>query len=74
VKGDVAAQKETIAALESATLDSPRGPFRFSRAHNPIQDIYVRQVKGGREVVLGVARKALEDPAKGCAMAGSPAK
>jgi branched-chain amino acid transport system substrate-binding protein len=67
VKGDVGAQKEVIAALESATIDSPRGVFRFSRAHNPIQDIYLRQVTGGRESVLGVAHKALEDPATGCA-------
>ncbi len=69
VKGDTGAQKELIAALESARIDSPRGPFRFSRAHNPIQDIYLRQVKNGQEVVLGVAMKDAEDPAAGCAMA-----
>ena len=66
VKGDTGAQKELIAALEGVRLDSPRGPFRFSKAHNPIQDIYLRQVKGGKEVVLGVAMKAAEDPAAGC--------
>ncbi len=68
VKGDVGARKELIAALESAHVDSPRGKFRFSRAHNPIQDIYLRQVKGGKEVVLGVAMKDAEDPAAGCKM------
>jgi branched-chain amino acid transport system substrate-binding protein len=66
VKGDVKAQKELIAALEATRLDSPRGPFRFSKAHNPIQDIYLRQVKGAKEVVLGVAMKDAEDPAAGC--------
>src|SRR5689334_4847164 len=69
VQGDVGAQKELIAALEAARLDSPRGPFRFSKAHNPIQNVYVREVKGGREVVLGIAQKDAEDPAAGCAIA-----
>jgi branched-chain amino acid transport system substrate-binding protein len=68
VQGDTSAQKELIAALESARIESPRGPFRFSRAHNPIQDIYLRQVKGGQQLVLGVALKDAEDPAAGCAM------
>ena len=66
VKGDTGAQKELIAALESVRLDSPRGAFRFSKAHNPVQDIYLRQVKGGQQVVLGVAQKGAEDPAAGC--------
>jgi branched-chain amino acid transport system substrate-binding protein len=69
VQGDTGAQKELIAALESARFDSPRGSFRFSKAHNPVQDIYLRQVKNGQEVVLGVALKDAEDPAAGCAMA-----
>jgi len=69
VKGDTGAQKELIAALESAHVDSPRGPFRFSKAHNPVQNVYVRQVKNGKEIVLGVAQKDAEDPAFGCQMA-----
>ena len=69
VKGDAGAQKELIAALESAHVDSPRGPFRFSKAHNPVQNVYVRQVKNGKEIVLGVAQKDAEDPAFGCQMA-----
>src|SRR4051812_14048198 len=69
VKGDTGAQKELIAALESVRFDSPRGPFRFSKAHNPVQDIYLRQVKGGQETVLGVALKDADDPAAGCATA-----
>jgi len=66
VKGDTGAGKELIAALEATRLDSPRGPFRFSKAHNPVQDVYLRQVKGGKEAVLGVALKDAEDPANGC--------
>jgi branched-chain amino acid transport system substrate-binding protein len=69
VMGDAGAHKELIASLESVRLDSPRGAFRFSKAHNPVQDIYVRQVKDGKEVVLGVAMKDAEDPAAGCSMA-----
>ena len=68
VKGDTAAQSELIAALENARLESPRGTFRFGKSHNPVQDIYVRQVKGGQQVVLGVAQKNAEDPAFGCTM------
>jgi branched-chain amino acid transport system substrate-binding protein len=68
VQGDTSAQKELIAALESAHIDSPRGPFRFSKAHNPVQNVYLREVKAGKEVVLGVALKDAEDPAAGCAM------
>lgn len=69
VKGDVSAKGELIAAMEKAEIDSPRGKFTLSKAHNPVQDIYLRQVKGGKEVVLGVAQKALADPARGCKMA-----
>src|SRR5216684_71222 len=69
VKGDTGARKELIAALEAVQFESPRGPFRFSKAHNPVQNVYVRQVKGGREIVLGVAQKDAEDPAFGCQMA-----
>src|SRR3954463_12308930 len=69
VKGDTGAHKELIAALESAKTDSPRGPFRFGKTHNPIQNVYVRQVKGGRESVVGTAQKDADDPAFGCAMA-----
>jgi branched-chain amino acid transport system substrate-binding protein len=68
VKGDTGARDAWIAAMAAARIDSPRGVFTFSKAHNPIQDIYLRQVKGGREVVLGVAQAALEDPARGCKM------
>ena len=69
VKGDVKARKDLIKTMETAEIDSPRGKWTMSKAHNPIQDIYLRQVRNGKEVVLGVAHKALADPAKGCKMA-----
>lgn len=69
VQGDTGAQKELIAALETVKLESPRGPFRFSKAHNPVQNVYLRQVRSGKEVVVGVAQKEAEDPPFGCAMA-----
>src|SRR5438105_7783201 len=68
VKGDTGARAELIAALETVLIDSPRGRFRFSKTHNPVQDVYLRQVKGGREVVVGVAMKEAEDPGDGCKM------
>jgi branched-chain amino acid transport system substrate-binding protein len=69
VQGDTSAQKDLIAALEAARTESPRGPFRFGKTHNPIQNVYGRQVKGGREAVVGLAQKDADDPAFGCAMA-----
>ncbi len=68
VKGDIGSQKAVIAAMESAVIDSPRGQWQMSKAHNPIQDIYLRRVEQGDNKVIGVAWKALEDPARGCRM------
>ncbi len=68
VKGDIGNQKAVIAAMEGAVIDSPRGQWKMSRAHNPIQDIYLRRVEKGDNKVIGVAWKALEDPARGCKM------
>ena len=65
-KGDIGNQKAMIAAMEGAVIDSPRGPWKMSKAHNPIQDIYLRRVEKGDNKVIGVAWKALEDPARGC--------
>ncbi|MCB2101359.1 MAG: ABC transporter substrate-binding protein [Rhodobacterales bacterium] len=69
VGGDTGATGDLIAAMESATFaDSPRGFWKMSKAHNPIQDIYLREVKDGVNLVKGIAAKALEDPATGCKM------
>jgi len=69
VGGDPAAVKETIAAMEKAEIDSPRGKITFSKAHNVIQDIYLREAKGGKNVFQKVVATKLEDPATGCKMA-----
>ena len=55
-------------AMEAAKIDSPRGLWTMSKAHNPIQDIYLRKVVGKENKVIGVAHKALADPARGCKM------
>jgi branched-chain amino acid transport system substrate-binding protein len=68
VKGDISKKKEMIAAMENAKVDSPRGVWTMSKAHNPIQDIYLRKVVGRGNKVVGIAHKALADPARGCKM------
>ena len=61
VNGDVSRKKELIAAMEKVTVDSPRGRWRLSRAHNPIQDIYLRKVVGVENRYSSVAVRALDD-------------
>jgi len=55
-----------IKGMESAKIDSPRGVFTLSKAHNPVQDIYLREVQGGQNKVIKTAVKGLADPARGC--------
>ncbi len=66
VGGDITKKDALYKAMESAKIDSPRGPFVLSKAHNPIQDFYLRKVTNKQNKVEGVAIKALDDPAKGC--------
>ena len=68
VKGDIGNKVGMIKAMEAAKIDSPRGLWTMSKAHNPIQDIYLRKVVGKENKVIGVAHKALADPARGCKM------
>ena len=68
VKGDVSKKAEIAAAVEKSKIDSPRGPFSLSKAHNPVQDIYLRQVVGKENKLISVASKALTDPARNCKM------
>ncbi len=69
VKGDLSAKPAVIKAMESATIDSPRGKWTMSKAHNPVQDIYLRVVENKENKVVGVAAKALSDSGAGCRMA-----
>jgi branched-chain amino acid transport system substrate-binding protein len=66
--GDITDRAALIAAMEGAVIDSPRGRWTMSRAHNPIQNFYLRRVENGDNKVLGVAWPALEDPARGCSL------
>jgi len=68
VKGDLKKMDAFGAAVRKAKIVSPRGPFSMSAAHNPVQDIYLRQVSGKENKVIGIASKALADPARGCKM------
>lgn len=68
-KGDISRKKEIIAAMEKAEIDSPRGKWRMSKAHNPVQDMYLRKVVGKENKVASVAVKALDwPPASRCKM------
>ena len=68
VKGDLNNKQALYKALESAVIDSPRGKWTMSKAHNPIQDIYLRVVENKENKVIGVAAKALADSGAGCKM------
>ncbi len=68
VNGDVTKRKELVAAMETAKIDSPRGAFTLSKAHNPVQDVYLRKVEGKENKLVSVAAKGLSDPARGCKM------
>jgi len=66
VKGDMSRKAELYKAIEAARIDSPRGAFTLSKAHNPVQDFYLRKVDGRENKVSNVAVKGLADPARGC--------
>ncbi|WP_018992050.1 ABC transporter substrate-binding protein [Aromatoleum toluclasticum] len=68
IKGGKLDQPKMIKAMEAAKIDSPRGAFTLSKAHNPVQDIYLRKAEGRDNKLVGVAEKALADPARGCRM------
>ena len=65
-KGDVTKREALAAAMRKAQIDSPRGKFTLSPAGNPVQDIYLREVKGKNNEFRSVAVKQLADPARGC--------
>ncbi len=66
VKGDLSKRAALTAAMHKVTVDSPRGRFTISPAGNPVQDVYLREVKGNNNEYRSVAIKALADPARGC--------
>jgi branched-chain amino acid transport system substrate-binding protein len=66
--GDIKKRDAVVQGMRTAKIDSPRGPFTMSRAHNPIQDIYLRKVDNKMNRSVNIAVKGLEDPARGCRM------
>jgi branched-chain amino acid transport system substrate-binding protein len=66
VKGDLRKKAEFADALRKTKIDSPRGPFTISKSNNPVQDIYLRQVTGKENKMIGIASKGLSDPGRGC--------
>jgi branched-chain amino acid transport system substrate-binding protein len=68
VNGDVKQKDALRKAIRAARIDSPRGSFVLSKAGNPVQDFYLREVVGLENKVVGVAVKGLVDPAPGCRM------
>jgi branched-chain amino acid transport system substrate-binding protein len=68
VKGDLNNKPVLYKAMETVTIDSPRGKWTMSKSHNPVQDIYLRVVQNKENKVIGVAAKALADSGAGCKM------
>jgi branched-chain amino acid transport system substrate-binding protein len=69
VKGDIKATDAMYKAMRAAKIDSPRGPLSFSASQNPIQNIYLREVKNGKNSFVKIAHAALADPGTGCKLA-----
>jgi len=65
-RGDWSARAQVYAAMRDAKIDSPRGPMSFNRAGNPVQNIYLREVRNGRNELISIAGEAVNDPARGC--------
>jgi branched-chain amino acid transport system substrate-binding protein len=68
VRGDLSAEREWVRAIRTARIDSPRGPMTLSPSHNPVQPMYLREARGGENVVIGTVLEALADPGTGCRM------
>lgn len=65
-KGDIKDKTKFSKALQAVEFESPRGPFRFSKARNPIMDFYAAEARGGELRILEVIKRAVEDPAAEC--------
>ncbi len=68
VDGDASKRDQIIKAMSAAKLDSPRGPVSFSKSHNPIQNMYLREARGTENVMTGVVMEALDQPSPNCKM------
>ena len=69
VRGDMSKKKDLYTAMAKTEIDSPRGKWRMSAAHNPVQDIYLRKVVGKENRVVSIAARQLDYPsAANCKM------
>lgn len=66
VGGDASKRDALCAGMAKASFKSPRGPFRLSAAHQPIQNFYLRELKGGNNVLVKTVATELVDPMTGC--------
>lgn len=66
VGGDAAKRDALNAAMGKASFNSPRGPFRLSAAHNPVQNFYLRELKDGKNHLIRTTATAFSDPGTGC--------
>jgi branched-chain amino acid transport system substrate-binding protein len=41
----------------------------FSASQNPVHNIYLREVRNGKNAYVGIAHAALADPGTGCRLA-----
>ncbi|MBF23691.1 ABC transporter substrate-binding protein [Pusillimonas sp. DMV24BSW_D] len=66
VDGDISKKDQMRDAIRNATIKSPRGDFTISKSGNPVQDFYLREVKGMENVPVKIAVEDLADPSRGC--------
>ncbi len=66
VGGDVKKRDALNAAMGKASFASPRGPFKLSASHNPIQNFYLREYKNGANALVKTAVTNYADPGTGC--------
>ncbi len=66
VGGDVTKRDQFNAAMGKAVFASPRGPFKLSASHNPIQNFYLREYKNGANALIKISVTAFADPGTGC--------
>ncbi len=69
VGGDASRRDALCTAMAKAQFKSPRGPFRLSASHNPIQNFYLRELKGGKNVLIKTVATDFADPTTGCRLA-----
>lgn len=66
VNGDMHQKVAMEKAIRATVVDSPRGKFTISPSGDPIQNMYLRQVRNGQNDYVSVAVKDLVAPAVGC--------